>query len=491
MGHKFLALIILVFTVSICLNAQPTQPSAPIAGSTSICTLVGTSGAQIDQCPAGSGVFQSNFQGGTYNRGNNGNNLGVGAIWRFANITTATISGTPTTINAEVEITSLYQAELTNMDDNTATDQANVSMTDLFAPVIRSDVNLNGSDRRGYVEFKISFFRGTNNYATSYAVNNLNFVSYDADGSYDAGGTLAQSWFRETRVAEQYGSFPTVYGTAGTELSGYNYADPAVTNWKGFAGGVYERTGLSRCAEVASAFTYGNGTNARSSVKFRFGYDFKSRSGFNIGRPARQYGAKFGCFDFVNTVTLPLTLKSFTAVNNAGLVTLKWTTDNEVNVNRFEIERSSNALDFEKIATKAATNRNSTENYTQLDNLSLTNNPIYFYRLKMIDNDNNFKYSDIVSIKANGNADQILVGPNPLPQGAMLNIKLSSNESKSIQIRIIDVAGRQVTKQVVDLLAGTNSIKIPSASSLQAGYYNVQVINGNDVSTHKLIIVRQ
>ncbi len=491
MGHKFLLVIISIFTFGFLADAQPTVPSAPLAGNASNCTLVGTTGAQIDQCPVGSGVFQSDFQGGSYNRGNGANNLGIGAIWRFPSIATANISGTPTVINAEMEITALYQAEITQMDDNTATDQAGVSMADLFAPVIRPDVNLNGTDRRGYVEFKITFFQGAGNYSTTYAVNNLNFVSYDADGSYDTNGTLAQSWFRETRVAEVYGTYPNVYGTAATELSGYNYADPAVTNWKGFAGSVYERTGLSRCAEVASAFTYGNGANARSSVKFRFGYDFKSRSGFNIGRPARQYGGKFGCFNFTNTITLPLTLTSFTGVNNAGLVTLKWITENELNVNRFEIERSSNAFDFEKIATKTASNRNSTENYFQTDNISLNKDAILYYRLKMIDYDNKFKYSEIISIKRNGKVDQIQVSPNPLPQGGLLNIKVVSNESKSVQIRIIDVAGRQVRMQNAKLLVGSNTVQMSSANSLLAGYYTVQIINGTEVTSHKLIVVNQ
>ena len=109
----------------------------------------------------------------------------------------------------------------------------------------------------------------------------------------------------------------------------------------------------------------------------------------------------------------------------------------------------------------------------------------------MIDNDNKFKYSEIVSIKRNGKVDQIQVSPNPLPQGGLLNIKVVSNESKSVQIRIIDVAGRQVRMQNAKLLVGSNTVQMSSANSLLAGYYTVQIINGTEVTSHKLIVVNQ
>ncbi len=314
---------------------QPTQPGNPAAGNSSNCTVTGTGNVPLDQCAAQSTTFVSTFQGGVYNRGNNGNNLGAGAIWRFTNI--GTVLGV--TINAEVTVNSISNAVLTNMDDNTGTDQVGNPVAVFFAPVINPDVSLNASDRRGYVQFTVDFFQGVNNFTTPIIMNNLNLVSYDADGSFS--GTPSQAWFRETRVAQSYASGnPLILASSPSELIAYNYTHPAATTWTGFAGGVYERTGISRCAEVASSFRYGNGANGRSSITFRFGYDFKAGTGYNIGTPGRQYGARFGCYNFPNQSTLPVNLLDFSVTRSGNNALLNWKTSFESNTDHFEIERS-------------------------------------------------------------------------------------------------------------------------------------------------------
>lgn len=96
-----------------------------------------------------------------------------------------------------------------------------------------------------------------------------------------------------------------------------------------------------------------------------------------------------------NLGVVPVTLLSFTGetvdLNNE----LKWTTSNEINVEKFEVERSLNGQAFEKIGTLVSRNTPGNHNYFHLDR----NAPeMAFYRLKIIDLDGTYAYSEIVQL---------------------------------------------------------------------------------------------
>ena len=486
---KFYFLTVGYFLLSIGLAfGQPTQPANPAAGNASNCTVVGSGNTPLDQCPANSSTFVSNFQGGTYNRGNNGNNLGTGAIWRFANI--GTVGGV--TVNAEVTVNGSSNATLTNMDDNSGSDQSGNSVADFFAPVISPDVNLNNSDRRGYVQFTINFFQGVNNYTTPITLNGLNFVSYDADGSYNTNGTPSQSWFRETRVAQLYGAAnPFVLANSSSELVAYSYTDPLATSWTGFAGGVYERTGISRCAEIASSFKYGTGANGRSSITFRFGYDFKAGSGYNVGNPGRQYGARFGCYNFPSQTTLPLKLLSFNGAYRNQRTTLSWVTENEQNVSGFQIERSTDGVNYAAIASQTAKGGAGRADYNSSDDLTNANGTMFFYRLKMIDIDGRFTYSQVVLIRKDRKAiNGMSISPNPVISGTTATAKFDATVASTIELKVLDMSGRIVLTQQNNVYEGANSVVINNLNRLQPGMYILQMKNGNETEITKFNIAR-
>lgn len=473
---------------SYALNAQPTVPANPATGNAGNCTILGPGNTPIDQCVAGSNVFVTNFSGGTYNRGNNGNNLGVGAIWRFSNIGTA---GGGIQINAEVTINSQFQAEITNMDNNASIDQAGTSVADFFAPTIRPDVNLNAADRRGYVQLTINFFQGVNNYTTPVSISNLNMISYDADGSFETGGAISQAWFRETRVAQAFGGGnPIVLAEGTSELVAYNYADGGNT-WTGFAGGVYERTGISRCSQVASSFRYNSvGINA---VTLRLGYDFKAgTNGYNVGRPSREYGIKFGCYAFPSQTTLPVSLINFSASYRIGTITLTWETENETNFSHYEVERkSASASDYSSIASKTALGNTGRSAYQHSDNVTSLTDDVIYYRLKMVDIDGNYKYSNVLMVrKEKKMISGIIINPNPVLSGDAVTLRFEATASSMVTLRIVDMAGRQVLQQQNRVNEGANSIQVNSLGKLQPGIYIIQMSNGEELSAIKFAVVR-
>jgi len=92
-------------------------------------------------------------------------------------------------------------------------------------------------------------------------------------------------------------------------------------------------------------------------------------------------------------------LQYFTAKNETDSILLEWKTGFEDNLNRFEIERSaSEPNNFVNIGNVTAIGNNSY--YYFRDNVSLSHPvvPIYYYRLKLVDNNGNHVYSQTITV---------------------------------------------------------------------------------------------
>ena len=479
--------LLIILSAFFAANAQIPIPAPPVACVPNSCIT----NANIDVCPPTSNTVVSSHINGAYNRGNIGNNLGTNAIWRFRNM--ATVGAV--TINVEVTIDAISNAILHSIDDDLAVDQAGVSIASFFAPRIGPDANLNGTDKRGYVQFTMKFYRnstGINNntnadFGTSVSLANLNYVHYDIDGN-DAGNVnsgTAGSWFRETGVAQKVSSNnPAVLSNSLTNLTRYNYTD-ATMNWVGFAGTTCERSGVSRCAEVATSFSY---ANSQPSMTVRMGYDYNA--GDNAGQPIRQYGSRLGCFNFPSLITLPVELLSFSAIYKNEQTLLNWSSDHEVNFEKYIIERSSTGTDFIPVAEKKAAGNTGRNNYELTDDLGSSTGNVFYYRLKMIDIDGKFTYSSIVIIKKDARRiNGIAITPNPIISGAT-SVRFTSNHSTTVDLKVIDISGKTLMQQLNKVTEGNNNLTINNLDKLQPGIYLLQMNNNGESSIIKFSVAR-
>jgi hypothetical protein len=487
MKTNFILIVGISLLTSTVALAQPTVPPNPVSCNANNCTT----NAAIDVCPINGNTVVSNFQNGTVfvNNGNSGR--APGSVWRFRNI--ATVTGQ--TVNATITINTVFQAVLDDVDDDAAVDQGNASITTYFAPRIGPDQNLNQNDRRGYVQFTAAFFRnatGVNNntnadFATVVSLTNINYVHYDIDGNSESAANPANAWFREVGVAQRVSpTNPIVVANNITDLALYNYADGGF-NWSGFAGSVCERDGVSRCAEVAASYSY-NG--AQSSITFRMGYDFNADgNGYNVGNGVRQYGSRFGCFNFPQQSPLPVKLYSFNGVYRNMSTLLNWATDNEVNFEKFEVERSVNGTDYAVIGVRMAKSTGSRANYELTDDLSSVNGSVFYYRLRMIDFDGKFTYSQVVLIRKDSKTvSGVVINPNPVING-IATVKMTSARKGSVELRVVDQSGRVVLKQVQNIYEGNNAITL-TLQQLQSGIYTLQVVDADAVLATKFSVIR-
>ncbi|MCE7042505.1 DUF6923 family protein [Dyadobacter sp. CY312] len=176
------------------------------------------------------------------------------------------------------------------------------------------------------------------------------------------------------------------------------------------------------------------------------------------------------------TSPLPVKLTSFQAKNEGQTVQLLWTTTGESNADRFEIERSGDANSWIKIGEQKAAGESSTQkNYTFVD--AAVSKGTNYYRLKMIDTDQTFAYSRIVSV-ANENGSSLVFSPNPTKDFVTIN-GLTGGEL----IEIISSTGIKIAATTNN----GNSFRY-DISVLKTGIYIIVVTNplGETVS-HRIL----
>jgi len=122
---------------------------------------------------------------------------------------------------------------------------------------------------------------------------------------------------------------------------------------------------------------------------------------------------------------------------------LDWATANEQNSKLFEVERSLTGTNFSRIGTINATgNSSQTNTYQYTDrNIDRLNSKFMFYRLKQIDLDGKFNYSNIVRLRYDEkNTANTIVYPNPTP--GSITILVGSNTLIGTVAALYDINGR-------------------------------------------------
>ncbi len=115
----------------------------------------------------------------------------------------------------------------------------------------------------------------------------------------------------------------------------------------------------------------------------------------------------------LNGIVLPVNLIRFDGETAKLSNILHWSTASEYSNHSFEIERSTNGLQFEKIATVLGTGESiNKKNYYFADYKIFE--PQYFYRLKLIDRDGHFSFGPIILLKNNLYKNELIVFPNPV-----------------------------------------------------------------------------
>jgi len=186
---------------------------------------------------------------------------------------------------------------------------------------------------------------------------------------------------------------------------------------------------------------------------------------------------------------VPVELTSFTAASVNGSVQLNWSTATEVNNRGFEIERRSENGNFVAVAF---VNGNGTSSENQ--NYSFTDTKVedgkYFYRLKQVDFNGRFEYSDEVEVTVTSPVSFALEQNYPNPFNPSTMISYSIPEAGFIKLAVYNILGQEVAVLVNGVMEAGNYRTAFDASSLSTGTYFYKLDNGQQILVKKMMLIK-
>ncbi|MBK9097852.1 MAG: choice-of-anchor D domain-containing protein [bacterium] len=196
---------------------------------------------------------------------------------------------------------------------------------------------------------------------------------------------------------------------------------------------------------------------------------------------------KVVCFSG-GTVAVPVELTSFTGHASDNDVNLIWTTATETNNSGFEVERKISDT-WEKIGFVAGSGTTTDfRTYSFVDENAQYG--IYSYRLKQIDFNGSFEYSETIEIEVNTPSQYSLEQNYPNPFNPTTTISYSLKETGVVSLKVFDILGNEVTTLInEEMSAGTYQYKF-DASALSSGIYFYTLKAGNFLSTKKMILLK-
>ena len=172
---------------------------------------------------------------------------------------------------------------------------------------------------------------------------------------------------------------------------------------------------------------------------------------------------------------LPLHNFTLSVVLKENIVFIKWLAENEMNTEKFVIQRSSDGNIFKNLGELPPSGPiNILTEYNSSDDITGISSGVAYYRIKAEDNRGNFAYSNVVPVRL-FQSGGFSFWPNPF--STSLSLSFNANLSTSIKVEMYDNSGRQVIQQQFSINRGMNQLSITGAASLPQGLYHVRIID--------------
>lgn len=324
-----------------------------------------------------------------------------------------------------------------------------------------------------WMEFKISFVKH-DNLNQSVSVNQFFVSGLDIDGD---GQKLHefQSYYKM-----QY--FTLEQNTSMVASSVKGCLADAQMDGKRFDGTIKNYDGVTTSASDAMVSNFYSNT---SSMVVRVGAETGTDGSIAADR---MYALLFKSltYDVPVSAPLPLTLIAFHAqLGNNQEVKLNWTTSMEQNSSHFTLQRSLDGKEYDDDALIFTDgNREIKKGYQYTDHLPQVNGSLVYYRLKLVDLNSRFAYSEVIVVRAKQDQQhQLIIYPNPLANDLRITIP-PSWQSKTIVYNLYNSNSVLLKQQVGASEEQTETLHM---EDLPPGVYIIQTANGKETATQKFI----
>jgi photosystem II stability/assembly factor-like uncharacterized protein len=347
---------------------------------------------------------------------------------------------------------------------------------------------------------------------------NLTVYSMLSDGTNLYAGTFGNGVFKSTDNGSNWFeinnglTFPFIYSLAeaGTDIFAGTAGGGVYKSTDGGSNWISVNTGLTN--PVVQALT-GNSTDIYAGTTA--GGTFHSSDG---GNNWTQYGTDFPTLDVQNLIlnndylfaatklggvwkrpaVIPVELTSFTAIEKNNKVILNWLTATETNNLGFDIERLVSPLpgvnagpdnDWEKIGfVRGSGTTTDPESYTFTDNNISAG--YYSYRLKQINFDGSFTYSNKIQLEIS-NPGQFSLSQNyPNPFNPVTRIEFTIPENGNVSLQIFNTLGEELQTPVNAYMTAGNYHIDFHGENYPSGIYFYKLTEGNNADIKKMILIK-
>lgn len=309
---------------------------------------------------------------------------------------------------------------------------------------------------------------GTNPY-TTWHVNRIWYVK-----SSVVNGKANMRLFFTKRTT---GSYPSTQNEV--ELPGFDYMNCALVekNYEPLNNGfirlssgadIINNIGAATNTEIYGQYTIGESTDAGGG---KLGVDTFYR--FSVVNPG--------------SIVLPVTITDLKAAANGHVVDLSWTSLNEINIDKYTVERSGDAVNYIGLGNVTARDNNEPENkYAFTDSKPL--NGSNFYRVKVWEKDGATSYTNTVKINfSDNNPNGFRVYPNPV-QNKHFTLDMNNLAAGKYTLILTAINGQRVFEKAIEYTGGRQSLSFDLPRSLAAGTYNLLLMSGDFTGRVKLVV---
>lgn len=181
---------------------------------------------------------------------------------------------------------------------------------------------------------------------------------------------------------------------------------------------------------------------------------------------------------------LPVVLNEFTGVNKGTYNELTWKVSLENSLNRYELERSTDGINYQTINTVLPAGGTGDNTYSRNDQLGTLQEFTFYYRLKMVNTDGSYEYSSVVFLRKSMK-EEVAVAGNPFSTSFVFRYNFP--DKRSLSLRLYDMQGKLIRQQALNTTAGSGNITIDQLGPLAKGTYMLAVTDNRKKWNFKLV----
>ncbi len=324
--------------------------------------------------------------------------------------------------------------------------------------------------------------------AAALYADNSNSNLYCPSFNLSANGVYILSFYAKWRSEQDYDGFRVEYsldkGSNWTLLGAY--APPQWYNFNNLAGGsAFPTTEPFFCSDTGSTYYKHqfdiSALKGNPMVAFRF--VFKSDGSVD------KAGVAVDNFEIQgppNTAPLPVELLTFAGEAKEKYNLLSWTTASEINNTGFEIQRSENGNEFMRIGfVTGAGNSTSTKEYSFKD--TDIGNDVFYYRLRQIDIDGAFKFSDVIAISNKDKTALAIKSLYPNPFDKQIGVLFNKALIETATVKIFDAEGKLL---LTEMYPPQRDNIFVNTENFSAGVYFLSIESGEIKLTQRITKVK-